>query len=579
MADPHEAAARSRARATAWRWALAIVLLAAALRSEALWVGFAMDDWAQLAMLANAYGVERAPWDLFSFCDGSPREVGLMVESGLFPWWTDQELKLSTLRPLASVLVWLDVEAFGIDARWHRVHTFVWWIAMLVVVARLLLRVLPMRWALLAFALYALDECHAQPLAWSANRNAILATLFGIAAVHAHVRWREDGAASWHAWVLLVLAFASGEVALAAFGFIGAYEVTRRDRPMRALAGYIVVVVAWAIVHRVLGYGAAYSGVYVDPSEVSSWIVAALDRGPILLADLAFALPTGQLALGGRGMLVQRVLGVFAFAAAAWWLRGRDGRSRWFALAAVLAVIPMVSAFVSARLLVLPAIAGHVLVAAFILEAIDARALRGVVSKLRLVVATALGIAHLGLAPWWSVREIADLREFGAAAQEAADTAPPEIGRELVIVPVVADPSTLLYPPLVRAALGSSVPGRWAVLSAAPGPHRLRRIDARTLELHALGGLLRTPVEQMFRRRGRPFYRDPIQAWNGAVIEVLDYGTQDFPSRVRFTFAQSLDDPNVVVMLATPRGFVRYPLGPIGSEIAVPPASAPLAAD
>lgn len=575
MADPPHGAARSRATAKQWRWIVAIIVFAAALRIEAIWVGFAMDDWAQLAMLANAYGVERAPWDLFSFCDGSPREVGLMVESGLFPWWTDEELKLSTLRPLASVLVWLDVEAFGQNARWHRVHTFVWWIAMLVVVARFLLRVLPLRWALLAFALYALDECHAQPLAWSANRNAILATLFGIAAVHAHVRAREDGGAGWHSWVLLVLAFASGEVALAAFGFIVAYELTRGDRSVRALVGGIAVVVAWAIVHRVLGYGAAYSGVYVDPFEVPQWIMAAVDRGPILLADLAFALPTGQLAFGERGMLVQRVLGVAAFVAAAWWLRGRDVRSRWFALAAVLAVIPMVSAFVSARLVVLPAIAAHVLVAAFILEALDARAVRGVIPKLRLVVAIALGVAHLVLAPWWSVREIADLREFGAAAQEAARTAPPEIGGELVIVPVVADPSTLLYPSLVRAALGESVPARWAVLSAAPGPHRLRRIDARTIELHSSGGLLRTPVEQMFRRRGRPFWADPIQAWNGALIEVIDY-TEGFPSRVRFTFAHSLDDPRVVVLLATPRGFVRYPLGPIGSEIAVPPASAPL---
>jgi hypothetical protein len=552
---------------------VAIVLIATALRIEALWVGFAMDDWAQLAMLANAYGVERAPWDLFSFCDGSPREVGVMVETGLFPWWTDDALKLSTLRPLASALVWLDVQAFGLDARWHRVHTLLWWIAMLVVVARFLLHVLPLRWALLAFALYALDECHAQPLAWSANRNAILATLFGIAAVHAHVRARESGGARWHAWVLLVLAFASGEVALAAVGFIVAHELVRPERSLRALAGPFAVVVAWAIVHRVAGYGAAYSGVYVDPSEPLQWLSVLIDRGPILLADLAFAVPTGQLALGGRGMLLQRLLGVVALVAVVVWVRRSDReRVRWFALAMVLAVIPMVSAFVSARLLVLPAIAAHVLVAAVILDGVDALRSRDVGARLRVAVAALLGVAHLGLAPWWSIREIADMREFAAAATDAARTAPSEISRELVIVPVVADPSTLLYPPLVRAAFGASLPGRWAVLSAAPGAHRLRRIDARTLELENEAGMLRTHVEQMFRRPGRAFHA--VDAWNGATIEVLadDAG---FPTRVRFTFAHSLDDPRVAVMLATPRGFVRYPLGPIGSEIAVPPASAP----
>lgn len=558
---PHDAA-RTRAR----RWVLAIIAVAAALRIEALWVGLAMDDWAQVAMIRDAYGVARAPWDLFSFCDGSPTEVSRMVDAGLFPWWSDPELRLSTLRPLASVLVWLDVQVFGIDARWHRLHTLVWWIAMLVVVARFLLRVLPTRWALLAFALYALDECHAQPLAWSANRNAILATLFGMLAVHAHVRVREGEGPRWHAAVLLVLAFASGEVALGAVGVLVAYEVTRGS--VRPLAGCLAVVVLWAVVHRGLGYGANASGVYVDPTEPIAWLGALVDRGPILLADLAFAVPTGQLALGGRGMALQRALGVVAVLLAVVWLRTRrdDARTRWFALATVLAVIPMTSAFVSARLLVIPAIAAHVLVAAALLACVDRRgAWRGV--------AYMLGVLHLGLAPWWSMREIADLREFGAAAQRAAVEAPKEIARELVIVPAVADPSTLLYPSLVRAAFDLPTPARWAVLSAAPGAHRLRRIDAHTLELEVDGGMLRTHVEQMFRREGRPFA--PVHAWNGAQIEVLDE-RDGFPTRVRFRFAIALDDPRVAVMLATPRGFVRYPLGPIGSEIAVPPASAPL---
>ena len=571
-----------------WAWVLGILVVAAAIRIHALAVGFVMDDYAQLAMLAGAYPVEREPWDLFSFCR-TPQELSGLVTSGAFPWWSDPELRLSTLRPLPSLLIWLDVRAFGLEARWHHAHTFVWWVAMLLVVARLLLRVLPVRWALLAFALYALDECHAQPLAWLANRNAILATTFGMLAVHAHVRWREAGPerSRWLAVLLIILALGCGEAALGAFGFLLAYELVRRDRSLGALWPLLVVLLVWALLHRGGGYGADFSGVYVDPvAEPRHWLAAAVVRAPILLADLAFAVPTGQLALGGRAMALQAVLGGVALVAALLWLgpaRVRRTelereRIRWFAVAAVLSLLPMLSAFVSARLLVMPAIAAHVLLAAVVLEGLDARLTPGAAARARTALAAALVVAHLGLAPWWGIREIAELRSFGAAVDRAAVAMPIDdavIAGKTVIVLGAADPSTLLYPPLIRSARGLTRPRRWMVLSAAPGPGRLRRVDAQTLEIEVESGMLRADVEQMFRREDRPVRVHEVIAWGDARVEVLAADAEGFPVRVRYSFATSLDDPSVVVLLATPSGFVRYPLGPVGVAIALPPASAP----
>lgn len=70
-----------------------------------------MDDFAQVAMLDGAYPVERAPWDLFSFTKGEAENVALMSRGSL-PWWSDPQLRLTALRPLASLLLSFDRAVF-----------------------------------------------------------------------------------------------------------------------------------------------------------------------------------------------------------------------------------------------------------------------------------------------------------------------------------------------------------------------------------------------------------------------------------------------------------------------------------
>ena len=81
---------------------LALVLLGVGLRLPSIWVGFGMDDFAQLAMLGHVYPVERAPADLFTFSDGSRAEVQRLMDRGSLAWWSHPELRLSALRPTCS---------------------------------------------------------------------------------------------------------------------------------------------------------------------------------------------------------------------------------------------------------------------------------------------------------------------------------------------------------------------------------------------------------------------------------------------------------------------------------------------
>ena len=54
-----------------WLWVFAIVVLGLALRWDALFMGFVADDYAQLGMVQGTYLLERSPFNLFNFSDGS----------------------------------------------------------------------------------------------------------------------------------------------------------------------------------------------------------------------------------------------------------------------------------------------------------------------------------------------------------------------------------------------------------------------------------------------------------------------------------------------------------------------------
>lgn len=568
---------------SAWRWVFAIAIVGALLRVQALSAGFAMDDWAQLAMLDGSWPVERGPTELFVFADGSPDELQRLADRGSLPWWSDPQLKLSGMRPLSSVLVWLDVQLFAHDALLFHLHSLVWWLALVLVVARLLLQLLPRRWALLALALWVLDECHGFPLAWLANRNAIVSACFGVLALAEHIRWREQGTAAWRAPIAMVLALAGGEYALCAVGGVLAYELPKRDR-LRALAPMLAVLVAWAVLYRIGGHGSFASGAYFDPArEPIAWLGAAIVRVPVLLAGMLLALPTGELALFPGTLWWQALLGVLAVAGVlailpTARLSVHDGaRLRWALFATLFAMLPVASSFLSARLLLVPAITGHIVLAAVILDALQAKWPRRVLAFVLLAI-------HVALASVWSVLELRAIADVGRRAQALALALPVDARRvadQRLVVLTANDPATLLYPPLVRHfANGAPLPRAWWVLSLAPRPHRLRRtaIDAFELDVED-GAMLTTPVEQLLRRADRlPRLGDRI-ALDGLAIDIVAVDAAGFPTTVRYTFDRPLEDPSLAFFLVARRGFLRYPMGPIGASMPIPAGALPLELD
>ena len=284
---------------SAWLAIGLFALVLVGLRWSTLETGLHMDDLAQRAMVEGAYPVARAPWDLYTFAAGTPEETRALASAGALPWWSDPQLRLRALRPLASVLVWAD--AVWLSPKAAHVHSLLWWLAMLAVAGWALRPVLGDRWALLAVALYGLDDAHVYPLAWLANRAALLSGVFGWLTLGLFVRAAKDG--TGHP-VLVAAAstacMAAGEYGLCALTFTVTYALAVDGRPWvrraRALVPVLVPVAVYLALHRFGGFGAAHSGVYLDPgSEPVAFLGAVAERAPLLTLDMLTGAPLSMI--------------------------------------------------------------------------------------------------------------------------------------------------------------------------------------------------------------------------------------------------------------------------------------------
>src|SRR5579883_3327065 len=152
---------------------------------------YVLDDHVQAAMIDGSFPVARSPFDLYDFVDDGDRQP--LLDRGILPWWTHPGLTVRFLRPLSSALLWADHRLFGRDPAAAHVHSLLWWALASAGVYLLLTRLLGRRAALLGGAAYAFSPCHAIPLVWVANREALVATALGVLGLIAHVRWRERG--------------------------------------------------------------------------------------------------------------------------------------------------------------------------------------------------------------------------------------------------------------------------------------------------------------------------------------------------------------------------------------------------
>jgi hypothetical protein len=238
--------------------ALLLFAIAVVSRIPAFSAPIALDDYAQRGLIEGRLVPARPPWNLYDFIDSDNRAA--LVDRGVVQWWSDTERSVTRfLRPIPSLLVWLDYEVAGYDGLFPHVHCFLWWLLATGAFFAFVRDRFTLRVALLSTALFAVSPGHTIPILWPANRGALVSLAFGCLALRAHLRAREGRGAQWTSALHWAATFLTGEYALCFVGYILAFELVRRGesiaRRLRSTLPALLTLLGYLSIRAVLGYG------------------------------------------------------------------------------------------------------------------------------------------------------------------------------------------------------------------------------------------------------------------------------------------------------------------------------------
>jgi hypothetical protein len=570
---------------------LAIVALGLALNATALGLGATYDDYMHAVALGQelrSSGMEHAPWDLFAFAKG-PASNRALMEEGVFPWWTDPEVVISFLRPLSSLSHWLDHTLWPHSPALMHAHSLLWFALLLCAlwcVYRGLLGAGPV--AALALLLYALDDARSYPVAWIANRNALIALTPGFLAIYAHHRARSDARAGWRwglaAVLLLAIGLAAGEPALPVCGYLVAYALCLDGaswmRRAISLVPYALLVIAWRVLYNELGYGALHSGHYLDPGrEPLTFSAALVVRLPILMLA-QFALPMSDLwdAYPLMASWLQPTVYGFALAVLAvlawlfWPLLRGDARARFSLLGALLAAVPVCAARPEDRLLAASSLGGAALVAMFLSASV-----RGEVARPRWVVASAgfaLLTIHLVIAPLSlssRIQAMDSMERLLLVSDANIPSGPWARDKTVVLLNPPLDVFAVYLPPS-RLARGLGMPGGFRWIATGETALSVERLDAQTLKVTPDGGFLSKSSQRMFRRSERHMAVGQRVQLSDVTFEVSALTADGRPAAAVAHFTRSLDSKDFVWLRWDVNAYRLFKLPDLGKSVRIPAA-------
>ncbi len=543
----------------------ASIVLALLLAAPALGVGPMGDDYMLMARVDSGLrvpGFAYAPLDLFTFASGDPAQRAALREEGVFGWWMAPDFRMAFWRPLSSLTHVVDHRLWPRSSVLAHVHSLAWFAGLLAVLLGLYRRFHTPWLAHLALLLYAVDDARGWVLAWTANRNALVAAALAFAALLAHDRSRRDAwrPGAWLAPALFAAALLGGEASLGVAGYFLAHALFVDSGPLRRrlarLWPYAALSVAWLVAYKALGYGTTGGGMYLNPlDEPIDYLRAAVERLPVLLAaqfglgvaDAWLVLPASARLAGWTLALAWLVL-LGAVVAPVW---RRSPACRFWTTGAVLSLPPVCATFAMDRLLVFAGVGAMAVVAQVFAEwlAGDALAVQsGVRRRLTSGVVVLFAVFHLVLAPLllplrvWAVGFVARMGSRLATSIPADESVR---GKTLVILSSSAEFTT--FPPwMERQVREIPRPGRMRVLATCLGRLEVSRTDAKTLRVRPEHGFMDHDALRIVRGRSRPFRSGDEVVLSDLLVRVRAVTTDGRPAEADFTFGVPLSDPSLV---------------------------------
>jgi hypothetical protein len=568
---------------------VAAAVLSVVLALPSLGAGWMVDDYFHRAILLDTSWLRDLigpPAAMFRFFRGDPERTGRLIDIGLFPWWTDPNLKGEMFQALTVLTHRLDYALWPDSPVLMHAHNLFWLGAAVGLTALYYQRIVGSTWtAAVAAFLFAVDDARGATAGWVANRNALVAATFGVLALVVHDRARRGGSrpAFLLAPLLLMAALLSKEEGIGTIAYLGAYALfvdpRGRGRGCVALWPYAVTVVVWAGIRAYLGYGVRDVGLYVDPlTDTWEFSKALENRLPILLfgqwspipAEVATPLkPPLSTALW---WLAAAYLAVLALAMAP--LFRRDRLARFWATGMVLAAIPVSATIPMDRLLTFVGIGAAGLLAQFWGSVFGAQANGSRVYRWRgpaKGVAWYLVIVHAVIAPIvlplraanpTGPRWVEERLYVGSALESS-------VGDRTVVIVNAPSPANASYTILRRELDGRSVPRRMRVLAPAFPSVTIRRLDERTLAVRPEGGYLRWFLDQVFRTDRRPFALGDTVNLTGMVATISALTADGRPAEATFRFDVPLESPSLIWLCFRVDRFEPFTPPAVGEEVEI----------
>jgi hypothetical protein len=567
-------------------------LLAMALALPSLGVGRQADDLLhQLKMQGSSrYPEIAAPsFDLFMFLDGDPAHNMKLIDMGDAPWWTYPELKASFWRPVTVLTHRFDYWLWPDLAVLMHVHSILWYGAAVFLVALLYRRMMGATWiAGLAALFFAIDDAHGMPVGFLANRNTLIAVVFGVLTLICHDRWRRDG---WRPGsvlgpVFLALSLLSKEAGVAVAAFLLAYAVfidpSSRWRSLSALWCHAALIVIWRVVWICLGHGLWGMGPYVDPvAEPLRFLDLFVLRAPILLLG-QWALPPSDVAVivgdeGRRVLWWVAVVFLIVLVAVMFPVVRRDRLARFWFVGMVLSIFPPCTTFLSDRTLFFVGLGAMGLLARFFGVVRVPVADRPVRVAWRIPAQVLLGLfvfVHGVVAPIMLAARASSPIGAKGFLEQCLVLTPMDESVENQDVIIVNAPIVMhaLYMSIIRELNGLPIPRR--TRSLAPGFTGVTydRPDERTLVARPNGGFLGWEADTLMRGLHLPMPLGHRVELTGLTIEVTELTDDGRPAAVTFTFDVPLEDPSLRWLRWCEGEFVPFTPPRIGESVELAPA-------
>ncbi len=530
-----------------------LILPTLLLTLPALWTGWQFDDYVHRELLLRSPGLSGlapATMELFSFLSGNPLQTMAQVERGDLAWWTLPEAKQAFWRPLSGLTHWLDYQFWPEQPLLMHLHSQLWLVALVSSAALLYRRLMGLSGAAgLAAVAYAFDDAHGFAAAWLANRNMLCATLFGLLALLAHLRWREHGhrGAALLAMIWLGCALLAGEAAVATLAYMVAYALWGEQGPWRrriaSLLPALSLVALWYLIYRTLGYG-AHGTAYIEPfTDPLRFAQALFQRAPLLLlgqwtplpAELSPFLTPSELLLLWLGALACLAMLTYLFLP----LLRHDRLARFWATGMLLSLIPASTALPANRLLFFVGLGAMGLLARFIYAPAAAQPQHGGGVARRLLLTIHLLLGPLTL----PVTAYSPALLGGIATELATLPSDPVVQQRDLVVMTAPSPFSLSAIRPLRAAIDQPTPARTLLLSSGPGGAWVERIDTFSLLVRPARGYM-LGFDSVLRAPWYPLRPDqPVQL--GYVrVSITERSADGRPAAALFRFATPLEDPS-----------------------------------